>query len=68
MNVPLETTHEVWSGYEANGYVVMSRDITYRPRAGQPDTLTRAQAYRDSLGSERRNHSAIVEVSRKVVG
>lgn len=67
MKVPLETTHEVWSGYDTNGHVVMSRDITYRPREGFPDSLTRARAYQASLGTERRERSVIVEVTRKVV-
>ena len=67
MTVPLATTYEVWSGYETNGQVVMSRDITYRPRPDSASALQRAQGYRDSLGTDRRRHAVIIEVSRKVV-
>lgn len=67
MGVPMETTYEVWTGYESNGHVVMSRDITYREKASLPDPLVRARGYRDSLGIERRKHAVIIRVSRKEV-
>lgn len=68
MNVPLATTHEVWTGYSANGHLVMSHDHTFREREGMRPPLERAKAYRDSLGIERRESAVIIEVSRKVIG